>query len=322
MVTRTLLFSLTLMFGLLSSGCSDEKYSLDSSIPRLQSPVEKIAYIRTKWLNDKHIETVFFDSRDRALEIFSFGRSSSKLLNRYKGDLMTSSITYYHSDSSEPGYVTIDTLRREFDANGKLISDSHFYGYISESIPSTQIEFVTRYLQYTTKGDTIVKKIEGTGIPYKYIPCTDIRQWERDVNHRIVRYHRLYVMADQVDTVENYTQRFSYHADGRPKMVWYELMYLGSLYIPQGPDTIWYRYNAKNRLVEEEHHYTTDLKNKKVFDETRLTNSEKKSLSLHKKSFFEGTRYFPGNNRTDFVRYKYEKFDPSKHKVLTIPEAN
>lgn len=120
---HSILLSLSLTLVLI--GCSSEDYSLDRGIPRRESPDEKIAYIRTKWRNGIHVETAFFDNRNRALEIFYFGRSSAKRLNQYRGNFLTTSIFYQHSDSSERGYVTIDTLRQEFDSNGLLVLDSH-----------------------------------------------------------------------------------------------------------------------------------------------------------------------------------------------------
>ena len=103
---------LSLSITLVLSGCSSEDYSLDRGIPRRESPDETIAYIRTKWRNGIHVETVFFDKQNRALEIFYFGRSNAKRLNQYRGNFLTTTIFYEHSDSSERGYVTIDTLRQ------------------------------------------------------------------------------------------------------------------------------------------------------------------------------------------------------------------
>ncbi len=51
------------MLALLSS-CSShsrEDYLLDPGIPRIETDTSEIAYIRTRWLNDKHIETAFLD---------------------------------------------------------------------------------------------------------------------------------------------------------------------------------------------------------------------------------------------------------------------
>lgn len=134
MIFRRFIVISTLVFLL---GCSPgNDYSLDRSIPGLQSPDGQIGYIRTKYRNDKPIETAFFDHQNRMLENFIFGISNSKVLNTYIGNLLNTTIRYEHSDSSEPGYVSIDTLKRRYDLQGRLVRDTHIYGAISESGPA------------------------------------------------------------------------------------------------------------------------------------------------------------------------------------------
>jgi hypothetical protein len=311
----------------LSCTTSDD-YSLDSSIPRIQSPVEQIGYLRTKWKNGHHIETVLYDHKNRILEVFSFGRTSSKLLNQYNGNNLTKTIHYYHSDSAPSGFIQIDTLRREFDKNGRLMVDSRVSATVSRFGNPNLEGFHKRYLAYTTRGDTIVKKIESsyTTGPRDSSQVADISRWERDAKQQLRRYYRLYVFKGPhdpfADTIYHFSQRFAYDSGGRLNMAWFDSMYLGRFYTPAGPDTIWYRYNLQNRLVEERHRYTTDRRNKREIDTTFLSAFEKKSVAWYKKKFYSGDSVFANNNRIDLIRYHYERFDPAKHLPLTIPAAD
>lgn len=177
-------------------------------------------------------------------------------------------------------------------------------------------------MQITSKGDTIVKKTTSNDTPNPYKPAADIRRWDRDENKRIARFYRLYVMSGPVDTVTNFSQRFSYEDSGRLKMAWFEHMYLGKLYIPVGPDTIWYRYDSQNRLAEEEHRYTTAMSNKSEFDDRTLSKSEKQINEIYKKRFFEGSEYSVSNNQTNVIKYQYVKFDREKNHTLEIPDPD
>mgnify|MGYP004553374499 CR=1 FL=1 len=160
MLTKLLILLISLT-GLLSCiGREDD--SLDSAIPRLQSPPEQIAYTRTKWLDGQHVETTFYDHQDRVLESFSFGRSSSKVFNQYENNLLKTTISYSHSDSSEPGYLSIDTLHRKYDARGRLAMELHVYGIASKSINVDTTGYYKRILDYTTSGDTIIQHLESS----------------------------------------------------------------------------------------------------------------------------------------------------------------
>jgi|GEM_PF-1359990 hypothetical protein len=70
MLLRLVLFSVALYSLIGCSLPSEEDYVLDPGIPRIETDTAQIAYIRTKWLNDKHIETAFLNSQDRVLEVF------------------------------------------------------------------------------------------------------------------------------------------------------------------------------------------------------------------------------------------------------------
>jgi hypothetical protein len=323
MFNRVLLLS-SLIAGFL--GCSGrEDYFLDRSIPRLQSPAGEIAYLRTKWRNGKHIETAYYDHQNRVLEVFKYGSSSSKLFITYEGSHPKTTILYEHGDSSEPGFLTIDTLRQEYDADGRLVLENHLYGVLSESRPDSSTGFSKRYLGYTASGDTIVKKRESS---YKHDSSrlTDTIHWERDNKQRLTRYYRLYVIRQnsgrRADTLSHFSQRYAYDARGRLKMAWFDYMYLGQFYMVAGPDTILYRYNFKNQLIEEERRYTTNMGNKHTMDTSALTLPEKGSTEWYKQHFFVGTDMMPSNNRTDLIKYRYEKFDAAKHQLLNIPTSD
>jgi len=249
---------------------SSEQYYLDMAIPRLQSPVDQIASLRTKWRDGEHIETVFYDQRGRIIEKFNFGRSSLKELHFYKGDLQKKSIYYSHGDSSEPGVVSIDTVTRDFDVKGRLVLETHVPAEIPERKSATERPSYSRHLTYTAKGDTIVK-LEGIDVDDSQL--VDIDRWERDDRGLIKRHYRLYVIGDSAspDTVEHFSQKFAYDKKGRLKMVWFDSMYLGKSYLVPGPDTVLYHYNNQNQLSGEERVYTSDMRNKREVDITRLS---------------------------------------------------
>ncbi|MGV3561053.1 hypothetical protein [Larkinella arboricola] len=319
MIVRSI-FLLSLVVALL--GCSVDK-NLDSSIPRIQTPLDQIAYLRTKWKNDQHIETVFYDHQNRILEVYDFGLSNSKWLNIYEGDKPATSIYFYHSDSSEAGYITIDTLRRGFDSKGRLILESHIQASLSRFGEPKGEGFHKRYLAYSATGDTIVEKQESSylSINHDSSQVADISHWDRDDKKRIRRFYRLYVFkgpADpQPDTIYHFSRQFAYDSEGKLKMAWFDSMYLGRFYAPAGPDTIWYQYNSQNRLIGERHRYTADMRNKREINTGSFSIAEKRSVEWDKKRFFEGIAY---NNRIDLIRYQYEVFSPAKHLPLIIPD--
>jgi hypothetical protein len=275
---RFLLF-ITIGIALLACG-SSEQNSLDKSIPRLQSPVDQIEYLRTKWRDGKHIETVFFDSRDRVLEKFNFGRSSLKEQHFYEGNFQKKSVYYSHSDSSEPGYVSVDTVTREFDSKGRLILESHVTGSLSDAGYKSTNQDYKRHLSYAMNGDTTFR-LENQ-FDDDYTPLANIDQWERDKNNRLKRHYRLYVMHSQEpaqpDTTYDYSQRFSYDNKGRLKLAWFDKIYLGKFYLVPGPDSIWYTYNSRNQLLEERHIYSNEMRNKREIDTTRLTSQDRESV--------------------------------------------
>ncbi|GAA4409967.1 hypothetical protein GCM10023187_34010 [Nibrella viscosa] len=297
---------------------------MDSSIPRIETPAGEIAYIRTKWKNGKHIETVLYDRQDRVLEVFCFGRNNSKRLNRYTGENNTTTISYDHSDSVPPGYVEIDTLRREFDAAGRVVVESRTsVSFQSHQKPVVR-GFTKRALTYTATGDTLFRTLADS---YK-LPDNDstqvanITRWERDNKQRLRHHYRLYVIRlgrpSGLDTIFLYSRRYAYDATGKLQTVWFDDMYLDQHYSPAGPDTVWYQYDSRNRLVAERHQYTTDMRNKREMDTTRLAASEKESIRYYRDLFLKPGSFWY-NNRVDSVQYRYETFDPARHLPLKIP---
>lgn len=289
------LLSLLMRFSLLSIliilfvliGCySKENYFLDPGIPRVETPSEKIASVRTKWYNEKHIETAFLDSSDRVLELFHFGLTSSKTRNQYKGNKTT---YYYHSDSAPYGWVTISTTYRKYNSEGRLVSE--LIAYKSEGKPNeskAKIHYTRRTLGYATNGDTIVRKIERNYEMTDRSNYIDIDRWEQDDKKRVSRHYRLYVMPrpSGSDTTDHYSQRYAYDSSGRLAMRWYDYMYLGQFYRPRGPDTTWYSYDARSRLVQERHVYTTSMSNKSEPDSAGLGASQKESRDWYREKVF------------------------------------
>lgn len=297
---------------------SSEQYFLDEAIPRLQSPVDQIGSLRTKWRDGNHVETVFYDHQGRIIERFSFGRSSTKELHYYEGDLQKKSIYYYHSDSSEPGYISIDTVRREFDVNGRLILETHVPAELPERKHLPYKHAYERHLTYTAKGDTMVK-LEGMDVSHSQL--ADIDQWERDGENRLKRHYRLYVMSlpdsANPDTVYHFSQNFAYDANGRMALAWFDSMYMGKFYLAAGPDSILYSYNAQNQLVKEEHVYTANMQNKREVDTTKLSGEDSRMINERRNRFI--TNAYGQSNARYLIQYKYEKFDPSRHVKLIIP---
>jgi hypothetical protein len=311
-----LLFFLGCVISLMNCYNHDD-YFLDRSIPRLQSPADQIAYLRSMWRDGEHTGTIYYDHNDRILEVFKFGQSCAKELNLYDGKLPVTTIRYSHGDSSEPGFISIDTVRREFDRNGRLIVESHVLGTLSKSISARNDGFYKRYLGYSVSGDTILKKWEGSTEQLDPSQITDVSRWEKDDKNRINRHYRLFVREGATpDTVYHFSQRFAYDTKGRLEMAWYDSMFLDEFYFPVGPDTVWYRYNSQNRLVEEEHRYTIDMRNKREIDTTNLSSSDRELARRNRREFFVGT--YRRNERTHFVKYHYEKFEKAKHQSLAV----
>lgn len=314
------------MLALLTS-CSShsrEDYSLDPGIPRIETDTSEIAYIRTRWFNGKNTATAFLDSQDRVLESFKFGRYSLKTVERYEGVKNIMTINYTHSDSSPMGYVDVDTLRRTYDAAGRLVLEARTFGAIdrdTDRVP--EVGYYRRYFGYSSAGDTILKKVESSSYDTtNKSSVANVERWERDKKQRPTRHYRLFVMkrpSDPHDTVYHSSQRFAYDSTGKLALAWFDYMYLGQFYRPAGPDTIWYEYDSKNRLVAERHRYTTDMSNKSEPDTAGLANSSDETANFYRNKFFVGNEYFPNNNRTDVVTYQYEVFDPKKHLPLKIP---
>ncbi len=324
MIVRLLL--LVVVAQLFVMGCSipsSEDLSLDSGIPRVETPGEQIAYVRTKWINEKQVETAFLDRQDRVLEVFRFGRSSAKTRHRYEGSKNSMTIHYAHSDSSPMGWVSVDTLRRTFDAEGRVIIEFWANGSISEEGVLGSTGHSERHLSYTAKSDTLVRGVKSSYDTTNPSTVVNIDRWEKDDDQqRLGRHYRLYVMKQLGrinDTVYHFSQRFAYDSTGKLALAWFDHMNLGRFYMPAGPDTIRYRYDSQNRLVEEKHIYTTDMSNKSEPDTAGLANSSDETAGFYRNKFFVGDKYFSNNNRTDLVTYQYEVFDPEKHLPMKIP---
>ncbi|SDG27744.1 YD repeat-containing protein [Dyadobacter soli] len=298
--------------------CDNADYSLDKAIPRLQTPLENIGSFRTKWRKSQHIETVFYDRQNRVAESFNFGRSSWKTLNFYENDRLAKTISYAHSDSDESNTATVDTVWFEYDESGKKVTETHRQGRLHANGSMQYPGAYKLFWEYTAAGDTILKKWEGK---YELLPANiiNVNRWERDEKQRITSHYKLYVLNGPADTIDHFTRRYAYDAQGRLKQVWFERMYLGKFYIPHGPDTIAYTYDAQNRLLTERHRYTTDMRNKQEVDTTQLSEADREYVRFSRSHFFKGNGYTTSNDRLDIFEYRYETFDPEKHGQLEIP---
>lgn len=306
------------------NGChfnSDEDYILDSGIPRVETPSEQIATVRTKWLNEKHIETAFLDKDDRILEEFRFGRSNGKELNQYEGKNQVLTISCFHSDSSPFGSASVDSLWRGFDSDGKLTSEKFINTEREGDKPTSKINYYwKKEYSYTAQGDTIVKTYHKEN-KWKddYI---DIKKWTTDRHLHPTHYYRLFVIKRPNrpnDTTEHFSKRFAYDFKGRLALTWYDYMYLGKFYVAQGPDIIRYSYGKRNRLVRELRFYTIDMNNKSEADTTGLSEFQKESHEWRREKFCVGDDIFHNNAKTDTVSYRYETFEPKKHLPMKIP---
>ena len=321
---RQLLIGLCLMAYILCGCSANSEWTLDRAIPRVLTPTEQLAFVRTTWVNGKLRQTTFLDKQDRVLEDFFYGRTNEKVLNQYRGNNTVQTIHHYHSDSSPSGYVTIDTIRRVFNKSGlvtRVVSQqTEINGLKGGRLVSSSASDYT----YIGTNDTLIRRFP---VPEPN-PSTveNIDRWERNKQGQLVRNFRLYIMKMPkeavLDTIYYYSRRFSYDKFGQRKLAWFDLMYLGRFYTPAGPDTVRYFYNKRNRLVREVQQYTIDRRNKVEIDTTKLKSFDRKSVADYKRRFFEGesTYYSPNNKKTDIVEYRYERFDASKHLPLRVSQ--
>lgn len=122
---------------------------LDDFVPLVQTPSSQIARVRTTWWQNRQVQTTFLDRRGRVLEQFSFGILNSKVLNRYDGPLLTSSVVYQHGDSDALGYGSTYRVAYSYDAAGRLRQERCQYR------SSAQYQWVVNY-RYGWQGDTSV----------------------------------------------------------------------------------------------------------------------------------------------------------------------
>ena len=301
------------------AGCDDADYSLDKAIPRLQTPAGQIAWFRTTWRNGAHIGTVFYDRENNILESFQFGRWSTKKQYFYKSGRVDKTIAYVHGDSDEPGNAGVDTVLFEYDKQTRVVAETHRLGRITTDDSITDRAVYKLFWEYTMSGDTLLKKWEGR---YEPLPSTiiHVNRWEKDARNRVTSHYKLYVIEGSFqDTTEHFMRRYLYDPKGRLKMTWFESMYLGRFYTPPGPDTIVYNYDPQGRLATERHRYTTNMRNKREVDTTRLSETDRELVRSYRAGFLTGERYSRKNDWVDHIEYRYEAFDPENHGELEIP---
>ena len=310
---RWVVFSLLFLFGCF---LQNDPF-LDPSIPRVVTPTEQIAFVRTKWQNGKLRQTTFLDKQSRILEDFVYGYTSQKTLYRYVQNRLVSTKNYYHSDSSPTGYLFILERELDYDQSGRVrhIRELHTSLTAEKMIQGSALADL--FYRYRSPYDTLIRRVP---------PLTDndssntyINRWERNRQGQLIRNFQLAVIKNRdhsADTTQYYSHRFAYDKLGRRTLAWFDLMYLGQFYYPAGPDTIRYEYDNQSRLVREVHRYTTDMRNKVELDTTGIDKSNWSSIAVDRKRFFEGSTYFPKNDKMDLVEYRYEPFDPVKHLPL------
>jgi YD repeat-containing protein len=317
MITRLLL---AISFLLFIHGCySLEDLYLDPGIPRVEIDTSLIIHVRTTWMNEKHVETAFLDSQNRVLEVFQFGRSSAKTRNYYEGVKNTMTIRYHHGDSSSPGYVSVDTLRRTYDAKGHIAIESWTNGYLSNGESSGITGYYRRYLSCSANGDTLVKKTESSEDYEDGYTITNINRWETDHKRRPTRHYILHVRKPSQsfrDTVYHSSQRFAYDTIGRLAFSWFEPMYRARY--RNGPKATWYRYDDQNRLIEVRS-YTSNMSH--VFKKARpdLNAPDRKKEAWYRKNYFVADSALRNNKDYTSIQYQYERFDPKKHLPLNVP---
>lgn len=294
-----------------------EYNNLDPGIPRVETPASKIAYVRTKWINDLHLETDYLDAQYRVLEVFEFGRNCYKRLQLYEGDKNTVTIRYTHTDSSPRGEVWVDTLRRIFDARGRVVMDSQRFGTIYSYEDSIfRGGYITRHLDYAANGDTIIKRIESES-PLPGVTVVDTDHWEKDRKERLRHHYRLYIAKfpnrSTVDTLEYISERFAYDASGKLAFAWKDNY--------SDLNGRWYRYDKQGRLIEVRVPRSGLAPIiKKVNPPADASPYEKEEW--YKKNYFVADSTLNKNPDYYSFRYQYEVFHPQKHLPLRIPTTD
>ena len=148
----------------------------------------------------------------------------------------------------------------------------------------------------------------------------NIDRWEKDRKQRLGRHYRLQVVRqnDSIkDTAYHYSQRFAYDSTGKLALAWFDYKRPGG-YVPGGAETIWYRYDERNRLMEERH-YTGDVI--AFFEKIGLdiSASAMQQENWYRKNAFAIESNLRNNKDYFSTQYEYEAFDPEKHLPLKIP---
>lgn len=290
---------------------------LDRSIPRVETPSEQIATVRFTTSNGRLLQTVLFDRQGRLLEVYDFGRSNSRVRNWYDRQLKIRSVYHYHNDSNPSGQSQVREQRYGYDNTGRLQTED-----INGRTDSSPIgyNFTIRY-SYNKQGDTVRSVSPTIGRTESILANVD--EWTYNQTRQRIRHYILYVLrmpAGQMpDTLYHSSRRFSYAPDGKLLKAWYDYMYLGEFYSPVGPDTVLYQYDQKRKLIGEIQRYTTDMRNKREIDSTKLDAWHRHYIQTYRQMFFFGTAYQSKNDRTNVIRYHYEVFDAKRHLPLLIP---
>lgn len=277
--------------------------------------------VRTKWLNGKLQQTTFLDKQNRVLEEFTYGYSNEKRLFRYEADRKVFSAWYYHSDSHEPGYAYLNENRYEYDKSGLRIhgKNAHVNSFgIINSSDTTETPYTYKIPYDTLANQAPKRELDSSTI-------ANIDRWERSKNGKMARHFVLYVIKmsreQMLDTVYYQSQRFAHDVLGRQKLAWFDIMHLGRFYQSAGADTIHYQYDTKNRLVQELHLFTTDMRNKREVDTTHLDKSTRQSVAESRKQFFVPSNFrYNRRPRIDTVTYQYETFNSDKHLPLQVSQ--
>lgn len=281
----------------LIAGCNPypDMAMLDKAIPRVETPIDQIALIRTKTIDGQLKQTTLFDREGRILEEYNFGRTNSKLINQYDGPLKVRAVTYFHNDDNMPATNDVMVYSYRYDQRGRLYQ---------EIVAGKKMEHTISYA-YAPNGDTIRSispELEG--------PVRDVDRWTRNGKGELVGHYRLYLSSPQngkPDTIIRMLRRYAYTPEGQLLYAWNDGKY---------PHIVRYQYDRLGRLIAELHEHSIDTTAGQTSNSLKEKLERIASGPLHKRDPLNGLLTYKS---PDTVRYHNEPFDPKRYLPLYIP---